>query len=121
MTVLVVVSCNSGKKQSETPEAASSTFIKAFYTCDYDALYQCTVKSNRPLIQQMQKQMNDNKEKFEQAKHNEVEIQNITCVMQNDSLAECVCQFLFNKNPRKMTYDLRHEDEKWVVDLSMKY
>lgn len=121
LSACTLFSCNFSKKNAETPENATTTFINAFYTGDFDELYNCTAKNNRPIIQQMQKTMNGNKEKLEQIRKNEVEIQDVQCTMQNDSVAECTCRFLFNKSPRKVTHNLRHENERWVVDLTINY
>ncbi len=120
-TAILLFSCKSNKQNAETPEETTVTFVNAFYTGDFDDMYKCTAKSNRPIIQQMQKAMNGNKEKLEEIRNNEIEIQDVTCTMQNDSVAECECKFLFNKNNRKMTYNLRNENGKWVVDLTVNY
>lgn len=114
-------SCNSKKKDVSTPENATKTFVTAFYTGDFDEMYNCTVKNNRPIIQQMQKAMNTNKEKLESVRKNEIEVLDVTSNMINDSIAECECHFLYNKQKKKMTYNLRNEDDKWLVDLTVSY
>lgn len=118
---LTLFSCNSKKKDVSTPENATKTFVTAFYTGDFDEMYNCTVKNNRPIIQQMQKAMNTNKEKLESIRKNEVEVLDVTSNMINDSIAECECHFLYNKQKKKMTYNLRNEDDKWLVDLTVSY
>lgn len=118
---LVLFSCNSSKRSLSTPEDATRTFVQAFYTADYDELYKCTAHNNRPLIQQLQKMTNNQKEQLEKIKHNEIIIRDIKCLSQNDSVAECECQFLYNKKEKKLTYNLRKEEEDWHVDLTVQY
>ena len=121
IATLTLISCNSKKKDVSTPENATKTFVTAFYTADFDEMYNCTVKNNRPIIQQMQKAMNGNKEKLESMRKNGVEIVEVTNSALNDTVSECECHFLFNKQKKKMTYTLRKEDEKWLVDLTISY
>ncbi len=119
--ILLLSSCNSSKKHLETPEDATKVFVQAFYTADFDALYKCTVQNNRPIIQQIQKLTTSQKGKQEQMQKNEVEIKDVKCISQDDSIAECQCVFLFNKNEKDITYNLRKEDGNWHVDLSIQY
>lgn len=118
---ILLFSCNSSKKKLSTPEDATRTFVQAFYTADFDELYKCTAHNNRPIIQQIQKMTNNQKEQLEKLRNNEVVIRDVKCLSQNDSVAECECQFLFNKEEKKLTYNLRKEDEDWHVDLTVHY
>ena len=105
----------------QTPESAAKTFVTAFYTADFDELYKSTAKSNRPIIQQLQKHMNDHPDKLQQMRKNEIVINDVKCEMQNDSVAECKCQFLYNQKKQTATYNMRKEDGTWRVDLTIKY
>lgn len=124
LTVLAATflfSCKSSKKELSTPENATKTFVQAFYTADFDELYKCTAQNNRPIIQQIQKMTNNQKEQLEKMRKNEIIIRDVKCLSQNDSVAECECQFLFNKEEKKLTYNLRKEEEDWHVDLTIQY
>lgn len=125
LTVLSVLSvtflsCGSGEN-ADTPEAATKKFVEAFYKADFDELYKITVKSNRPIIQQIQKYMNGQQEKLHQMRKNEIEFKEVKCEMQNDTVAECKCHFLYNKEDRNGSYNLRKEDGVWRVDLTINY
>ncbi|MBO4504170.1 MAG: DUF4878 domain-containing protein [Bacteroidales bacterium] len=118
---LSFASCASKGGDTQTPESAAKTFVTAFYTADFDELYKSTAKSNRPIIQQLQKHMNDHPDKLQQMRKNEIVINDVKCEMQNDSVAECKCQFLYNQKKQTATYNMRKEDGTWRVDLTIKY
>ena len=121
LAALFFVSCGQKENGKETPEEVAKIFVKAFYTADFDEMYQTTVKSNRPIIQMTQKEMNKNPEKRSQMHKNEIEFQGVQCEMLNDTVAECKCRFLYNKNNREMSVNLRKENDNWRVDLTENY
>jgi len=114
---LLCISCKSEKKKYQTPEGTTEIFVNAFCTADFATMYDCTAANNRIIIQQIEKQMNKHKDKLKEIQDNKVEINNIECKMQNDSVAECVCSYTLNKNPRKDLYMLKKIDGKWLVDM----
>lgn len=118
---LILFSCNSSKNNLSTPENATKTFVKAFYTADFDELYKCTAQNNRPIIQEIQKMTNRQKEQLEKMKKNEIEIKEVTCLSQNDSVAECKCVFSYNQQEKNLTYNLRKEEGDWHIDLTIQY
>lgn len=119
--LLLAVSCGQKESEKDSPEEVTKTFVKAFYTADFDVMYQTTVKSNRPIIQMTQKEMNKNPEKLHQMHKNEIEFQDIQCEMVNDTVAECKCHFLYNKKDREMLVNVRKENDNWRVDLTENY
>ena len=119
--LLLAVSCDQKESEKDSPEEVTKTFVKAFYTADFDVMYQTTVKSNRPIIQMTQKEMNKNPEKLHQMHKNEIEFQDIQCEMVNDTVAECKCHFLYNKKDREMLVNVRKENDNWRVDLTENY
>lgn len=121
LAALFFVSCGQKENGKESPEEVAKSFVKAFYTADFDVMYQTTVKSNRPIIQMTQKEMNKNPEKQNQMHKNEIEFQDVQCEMLNDTVAECKCRFLYNKNNREMSVNLRKENDNWRVDLTENY
>ena len=119
--LLLAVSCGQKESEKDSPEEVTKTFVKAFYTADFDVMYQTTVKSNRPIIQMTQKEMNKNPEKLHQMHKNEIEFQDIQCEMVNDTVAECKCHLLYNKKDREMLVNVRKENDNWRVDLTENY
>ena len=119
--LLLAVSCGQKESEKDSPEEVTKTFVKAFYTADFDVMYQTTVKSNRPIIQMTQKEMNKNPEKLHQMRKNEIECQDVQCEMVNDTVAECKCHFLYNKKDREMLVNVRKENDNWRVDLTENY
>ena len=119
--LMLAVSCGQKENGKEAPEEVTKTFVKAFYTADFDVMYQTTVKKNRPIIQVTQKEMNKNPEKLHQMHKNEIEFQDVQCEMVNDTVAECKCRFLYNKKDREMSVNLRKENDNWRVDLTENY
>ena len=117
----LLLSCGTKESKNDTPEEVTKTFVTAFYTADFDVMYQTTVKKNRPIIQVTQKEMNKNPEKLHQMRKNEIECQDVQCEMVNDTVAECKCRFIYNGNPREMTVNLRKENDNWRVDLTENY
>lgn len=115
LAIVAVSACHS--KKANTPEEVTKAYVIACYTADFDQMYKLTPQNNRVIIQQLQNQMNNHPEAWESIKKNEVEIVDVKCVMQNDSVAECECEFLINKAKRTMPYDLRKENDCWLVDL----
>ena len=121
MAALFFVSCGQKESGNATPEEVTKSFVTAFYTADFDVMYQTTVKKNRPIIQVTQKEMNRNQDRLHQMRKNEIDIQDVQCEMLNDSVAECKCRFLYNKNKREMSVTLRKENDNWRVDLTENY
>lgn len=115
LSIVAISSCKN--KKVEGPEDVTKAYVIACYTADFDQMYKLTPSNNRPIIQQLQKQMNNHQDKWESMKKNEVEIIDVACTMLSDSTAECECHFKLNKSDRKIPYDLRMEDGKWLVDL----
>lgn len=120
LTVLAVLTLSACKSEDKTtPEYVTKTFVEAFYTGDFNTLYKCTPKDNHVIIEQMQRAMNNRKDKLEEIKKNEIKILEVKCVLNEDSVAEYECRFLYNKAERKSTYNLCKEDGKWLVDLTI--
>lgn len=114
---LVFASCKKEKEKYLTPENTTGVFVKAFCTADFATMYDCTASNNRIIIQTIENQMNKKQDQLKKMKDNEVVINKIECKMQNDSVAECVCSYTLNKNPRKDLYMLKKIDARWVVDM----
>ena len=121
LAALLFVSCGQKENSKETPEEVAKTFVKAFYTADFDVMYQTTMKNNRPIIQVTQKEMNKDPEKLHQMRKNVIEFQDVQCEMLNDTVADCKCHFLYNNKKREMSIPLRKENDNWRVDMTENY
>jgi len=115
LSIVALSACKSNK--TETPEDVTKAFVVAFWTGDFDHMYKLTPQNNRQLIQQLQQQMTNHQDKLENMKKNDVEIIEVKCISQNDSVAECECEFTINKANRTTSYELRKENDCWLVDL----
>lgn len=126
LVVLLVAACavslTSCKEKKEaqiftSPEKVTEEFVKAFYTADFDNMYKYILKSNHKLIQSTQENLSKDREK---ALHeNKIEIQDVKCTFQNDSVAECTCKFLCNGEEQEIPWILKKSNEKWFVDLTL--
>jgi len=89
--------------------------VTAFITADFNNMYKYTRSNNKEIIQQLEKTTDDAQR--ERMKNVKVEFQDVTCKMENDSLAECSCHFTKDGAKRNGDFCLCKEDGKWVVDL----
>ena len=117
--LFVLGGCKGETNQYLTPESTTEVFVNAFCTADFETMYDCTAENNRVIIQQIEKQMNMQKEQLKKIKENKVEISKVECKMQNDSVAECVCHYKLNGTPKKNVYMLNKKDSKWLVNLRL--
>ncbi len=114
LVAISLISCKSIEK-AETPEEVTKAFVTAFITADFNNMYKYTRSNNKEIIQQLEKTTDDAQR--ERMKNVKVEFQNVTCKMENDSLAECSCHYTKDGAKRNVDCCLCKEDGKWVVDL----
>lgn len=118
IAVVAFASCNKQKKEDfQSPEKVTTAFVQAFYTGDFNNMYKFTLSKNHVIIDNLKNNLP--KAKLEEVQKNKVEVQKVVCTMQKDSVAECKCHFIYNGADREIPFDLRKEDGKWLVDLSL--
>lgn len=117
LMILLGVSCK--VEDTTTPEYATKEFLKSFNTGDFPTIYKYTPAKEHIFIEQLEKAMNENKEKYERVKKNKLEITSITCTEQTDSTAVCHCIYSLNGKVKDQEFNLKKEDEHWCVKLSL--
>lgn len=116
--MVVFGSCKTKTDVYSTPEKVTSEFVTAFMTADFDNMYKYTVPRNARLIQNIQKMMRERPERLATLQKNKIEIQDVACEYDNDSLALCTCKFTCNGESQSAPYRVKKIEGKWLVDMT---
>ena len=122
MAAFMMVASGSCKQKSDVysaPDKVTGEFQKAFLTADFDNMYKLTVPRNHALIRNLQKMMRERPEKLEELHHNKVEIVEVKCQYENDTLTLCTCKYKINGNPGTAPYNVKKIDGKWLLDMTV--
>lgn len=121
IVLVALSSCNSSSKKEkeifQSPEKVSTEFLTAFWTADFDNMEKYSLQSNHVIFEDVKK--SQPKAKLDEMKNNKVEIVKVKCIMKEDSVAKCQCQFLVNSEQKGCVYDLRKHDGKWFVAINV--
>ncbi len=102
-----------------TPEYATKAFIEAFNKGDFPNIYKHTPAKEHIIIEQIEKMMNEDKDRYEKVKKNRVEIISVTCKEASDSTAVCHGVYKLNGQEKSDDFSLKKEDDHWCVRLSL--